>query len=303
MEQPALMAGTVVATVAGVAAVGRWWPGSRVAARTTTLLQRFDAVVGRVRARVGVVAAVLGLLVVGMAVILAVLWPVGEALASLEDGVDIPVIEWFLRTRSDGALWRASEIVTAAGDPVQIQIVVVIATVVLAAAFRRQWWVPVLLVAGGYLAEKYGQKFLAEMVDRGKPSQYPGDQPGTFPSGGMARLIVVWGMVGVLTFARWPGLARFKSVAVTLYALAIALEAYTRNAVLKHWITDVVGGLLFGLAMVALLRLALRVVEGQAPSAGAEGATGDHRVERPAVPAGGAGRQPVAITETPPPSG
>ena len=56
---------------------------------------------------------------------------------------------------------------------------------------RRRWWVPAIILPVGYLMEKYGQEPLKLVVHRG----HPPTTLGTWPSGGCARVILVYGLI------------------------------------------------------------------------------------------------------------
>ena len=48
----------------------------------------------------------------------------------------------------------------------------------------------------------------------------------------------------------------------SLLAFLAAVEAYSRTYLLKHWITDVVGGLLFGTGLLLIATLAFAILDG-----------------------------------------
>jgi membrane-associated phospholipid phosphatase len=100
---------------------------------------------------------------------------------------------------------------------------------------------------------------------------------GNYPSGGCARVVLGYGLVVwfCLRERRKPS----RPLAVLLYGLVLAagvLEAYSRTYLLKHWVTDTVGGLVYGgvllvgaVAVATLLDRPGRLLGAAPPDAGA----------------------------------
>jgi membrane-associated phospholipid phosphatase len=109
-------------------------------------------------------------------------------------------------------------------------------------AGRRRWWAPGILILSVILVEKYQQSMLATIVDRG----HPPTTLGTYPSGGCARLISVYGVIlfAILELARAG--RRTRVLTWTVLAAAAFMEGYSRWYLNKHWLTDVLGGWLYG---------------------------------------------------------
>src|SRR5581483_10083540 len=97
---------------------------------------------------------------------------------------------------------------------------------------------------------------------------------GSFPSGGCARLITAYGIVFFLALVTWPSIARRWRIAgwTTLAVLAF-VEGYTRLFLFKHWLTDVLGGWLFGALMLLALIAATRCLAGAGRRSGEPAAT------------------------------
>lgn len=71
---------------------------------------------------------------------------------------------------------------------------------------------------------------------------------GSYPSGHVTRVLVTLGVLALYATPR-----RWRAVASALVAMSVSLMALARIAVLEHWLTDTLGGLLLGAAWLALL--------------------------------------------------
>lgn len=194
-------------------------------------------------------------LVVGTVATMAACFVVGKIAHALQNRVDWPFFRWWRhRHVSDWAgiewshLWRD---LTSIGSPVLTQDITLIAGLALALMWcRRRWWAPPLVLGLGYLIEKYGQIFLKHSVHRG----HPPTTLGTFPSGGCARVLVIYGLVIFLTLRWWgPVTRRPWAAGGLLLALLLSIQAYARIYNLEHWLTDVIGGVIYGLLLLTMM--------------------------------------------------
>ncbi|MBY8875307.1 phosphatase PAP2 family protein [Micromonospora sp. PLK6-60] len=236
-------------------AATRWVPAlraGRAAERLRLAVAALDGVLGRF-------GTALVVLLAGSAAVVAVCWPLGEALSRLEPHVDWPVFEYVHARRVTG--WaELNAFVTAIGDRYPLKWVTVVAALVFAVLWRhRRWWVPLLAMPLQFALEQYTQEILATVVDRGHP---PTDL-GTYPSGGCARVMLTFGTIALLAGLTWR-LPRAGRIALaTGVALLVAVEGYTRIYAEKHWLTDVLGGWIFGSLLFGVMALALLVAEGR----------------------------------------
>lgn len=195
--------------------------------------------------RLGSVTAFFLVAVVGIAVTLLVMFPVGLLAKSLQDGVDVPTLKWMLDVVDSGSVFtKFNRYVTTLGDRSTADLVCVIAALILAFGYRRRWWIPLVAIGVTFIAQHEGQLFLARVLGRDLP---PVIQAGAFPSGAVSRILADYGVIVVLvvlligTVSRewqtglWIGLGTFA-----------AIEGFTRAYLSLHWLTDILAGYVFG---------------------------------------------------------
>ncbi len=126
---------------------------------------------------------------------------------------------------------------------------------------------PVLLIGSVLVVERFQQTALGALVDRG----HPPTTLGTYPSGGCARLISIYGVILLITVSYLRAGPRTRAVAWGVLAAFAFVEGYTRWYLSKHWITDVYGGWIYGYLLLAVLVYAgwslLAETGGREPSA------------------------------------
>lgn len=253
---PAAIAVCVV-WLGGVVAIGAL--AVAVAGESDGSPTRWDPLRQKVGASVDAVSGQFGRLVTGVLVVLAgwsatiiVGWLLGELAHAVEDAVDWPVFRWFRDHQVDG--WSdAWQTITGIGSPQLTAQVATVGAVVLGVMWwrrQRPWWMPGLCLALGLVLVRYAQFLLKEVVDRG----HPPTTLGTWPSGGCARVIVVYGLI-MFFLLRW-GRVRGRRPWIlwaTATAFLASVQGYARTYNLEHWVTDVIGGLVFGTMVIALV--------------------------------------------------
>lgn len=279
------LVGTVAVAVAVavlVPVVGRagapWassgWP-SRGLGRFRSAQEHLIGDLGRVGAAIAVYSAALGLTT-------GVLWVLGGLTPSIEHALDGPIFH-SARAGQVGWLTQVNDVLTLMGNRPEIKIAAVVAGVVLAVWYRRRWWIPVLAIAASFVLEHYLQHLLAVVVDRG----HPPTSLGTWPSGGCARLVSMYGLI-IWLYLRNRSRGGRRSAALLWGALVVAawLEGFSRVYLLKHWSTDVLGGWLFGalllmasMAVISTLDMRFRSSDRTVPVA----ATAIHRAQADGV--------------------
>ncbi|MFD2767784.1 phosphatase PAP2 family protein [Micromonospora eburnea] len=233
----------------------RWVPV--VAASRAT--QRLRVAVAGLTVAFGRLGAAVTVLLAGSALVVAVCWPLGEALSRLESRVDQPVFD-YVHARQVEPWTEVTAFVTAIGDRYPLAWVTVLAAVALAVVRRgRRRWLPLVALPLQFIVEQYVQEILKRVVDRGHP---PTDL-GTYPSGGCARVLMTFGTVLVLTALTWRIPRQVRVGLVTALAVLVSVEGYTRVYAEKHWFTDVLGGWVFGTLLTGVMVLAVLVAEGR----------------------------------------
>jgi membrane-associated phospholipid phosphatase len=199
----------------------------------------------------GAPTAALGILLAGLAATVAVCWPLGRLAAHVEKAIDVPVFKWASRHAGHHTWTDLNKALTLMGNRFEVKLVCLVSIVVLTVLWRRRvWWIPAVAIAASFGLEKYGQKLLSLVVHRG----HPVTGAGTYPSGGCARLISIYGTILFLVVLRYPQISRRWRVALwTLLGTAAFVEGYTRFYLLKHWLTDIIGGWVFGSLLLFVL--------------------------------------------------
>jgi membrane-associated phospholipid phosphatase len=120
-----------------------------------------------------------------------------------------------------------------------------------------QSWLPLPLLFASVVVEKYMQQFLGALVDGGSPPrELAVGERGTFPSGGSARTVIVFGLTAWLIARARPG-SREAATSWTLVASLAFVEGWSRLYLGRHWVADVVGGWVWGALLLATLTLAM----------------------------------------------
>lgn len=242
----------LVVSVAGN--VSRAAPRMAERARSSHGRRALDACIDELT---GLVPAAL-IVLAGVTATVALCWVLGLGAHAVQGSVDWPVFRWFERHQNEGwtdVWWKLTNI----GSPMVTQDLAVVGAVVLTFVWRRRiWWLPAVALFLGYVIEKYGQIVLKLVVDRG----HPPTTLGTWPSGGCARVIIIYGLIVYLGIRVLSPRSRLAWVAgAGFVSLALTVQAYARLNNLEHWFTDVLGGIVYGTAILAVMVASAEVVQ------------------------------------------
>ncbi len=210
--------------------------------------------------RLGSVTAFVVTSAVGSVVSILVLIPIGVLAKSLQQGLDLPVFTWTHGLVVPGsAFTKFNTYVTSLGDRSTVDLVCVIAALILCFAYRQRWWIPLVAITVTFFVQHEGQLLLARLLARDLP---PVANAGTFPSGGVSRMLADYGVIIVLvilligTVSRqwraglWIGLGTFA-----------AIEGFTRGYLSLHWLTDILAGYVFGWLLFLTFTTAVAALE------------------------------------------
>jgi membrane-associated phospholipid phosphatase len=232
---------------------GRRLARGKVAAKTWESLAALEAILGRP-------GTALVFVLFWAASVVAVCWPLGLLAHSLEDAVDWPVLLWVADRRSPG-FEDFNWFYTALGDRGPLKIVVVVAALFFAVCWRRRWWIPLVAILFSFPLEQYVQAVLHAVVDRG----HPPTGLGSYPSGGIARIVLTFGAIALFIALTWQLSRRWHVVLGTAVLVLACYEGYSRMYTQKHWLTDVLSGLIFGPLLFLGYAVAVSVLAGRCP--------------------------------------
>lgn len=244
----------LVAGLVGTLRVGR--PSRQ--GETTRVGRRLSAAADAGVRELGRPVAAAVVLAAGVAVTVGSCWMLGRLAGWLQGSVDVPVFRWFEHRQAGGWWLRLNSLLTQMGNGTETQLLAVVGAIVFAVGCRkRRWWAPFLILPVGYLCERFGAQLLREVVHRG----HPPTTLGTWPSGGCARLILILGLA-IFLYVRWRRPSRRVVVGLwSVLAVLASIEAYTRVYLLKHWLTDAIGGLIYGTMLLLTLILTFSVLD------------------------------------------
>ena len=231
-------------------------PGRRFA--RSAAARRISAAVAGLVDSLGRPGAALVVVLAWTAAVVAVFWPLGRLAHSLEDAVDWPVFSW-VTSRRNASFEEFNWYYTALGDRYPLMWVTLAGAIVFAVLWRRRFWIPLVAILAQFPVEQYVQAVVSGMVNRG----HPPTGLGTYPSGGIARICMVFGTLALFAALTWR-IGRRGRVALGTFVLLLATyEGYSRLYTQKHWFTDVISGLLFGPALFLGFAVAVCVLAGR----------------------------------------
>ncbi len=164
-------------------------------------------------------------------------------------GLDYGVRTWIALLRYE-FLNLPMRMLTALGDSLGLIPLIAVGVAVLWRVSRR-WAIALPFLMAGAGALQYMTKWAAN-----RPR--PDDAPWGFPSGHVLSLAVFFGLVVWLVATASHRRRRWRIAAGVVSASAVAAVGFSRLYLDKHWLSDLAGGLMAG---IAYLLLAIWVVE------------------------------------------
>lgn len=135
------------------------------------------------------------------------------------------------------------------------------AGVCLSVTWPRQKWLPPTALGAAIVADHYATLALRRRFGRLGPPDSP---LGTYPSGGCDRAVLFYGLIAYLLWHEFDGTPRGKVWGTGAVAALSFNVAYCREYLGKHWFTDIVFGLVYGVVLLGPFITAVRVIAGPA---------------------------------------
>ncbi len=178
--------------------------------------------------------------------------------------IDRPVFHW-VTGHQVHAMAALMNRLTKIGDTWTAWGAAAAAAVCLAVTWRTKRWVPPVALASAIFLDHYATQALRHVFHRPGP---PTSLLGTYPSGGVDRCIVFYGLIAYLLWREFSGR---QQTAIWAGAVVAALgfnEAYSRVYLSLHWFTDALSGLVYGILLLAAFVVAVRSVAGRTEAVG-----------------------------------
>jgi predicted secreted protein len=131
----------------------------------------------------------------------------------------------------------------------------------LGVAWPRQKWLPPSVLGAAVVVDHYATLALRHKFHRVGPPTSP---LGTYPSGGCDRVVLFYGLIAHMLWREFSGSYRGKVWAAGTVAALSFNVAYCRQYLSKHWFSDIVLGLFYGLLLLAPFTAAIRLIAGPA---------------------------------------
>ncbi|RFA06518.1 phosphatidic acid phosphatase [Subtercola boreus] len=216
-------------------------------------------------ARLSPTATLVVILTVGLLIAVLLSAAVAQVYDSITDtdgvsGLDQPILDWVITLRSPG-LDAAVTAYTNVAGPIGMPIIAVVALVALGLRWRS--WTPVILIVaaggGSLLLTVSGKDLIGRVRPPLNEAVPPYEYSPSFPSGHTLNAVVVAGTIAyLLVLHQTSTLARTLTIGIaTVFAVTIGLS---RVFLGHHWFTDVLAGFILGLAWLAIIITAHRLM-------------------------------------------
>ena len=135
------------------------------------------------------------------------------------------------------------------------------AAVSLAATWPRYKWLPPAVLGSAIVVDHYATIALRRKFGRVGP---PNSPAGTYPCGGVDRVILFYGLVAYLLWREFSGTSRGSALAIGAVTALAFNQAYSREYLEKHWFTDILAGVVYGAVLLAPFVAGVRMIAGPA---------------------------------------
>ncbi|MGD0374773.1 MAG: hypothetical protein ABSB01_09370 [Streptosporangiaceae bacterium] len=174
--------------------------------------------------------------------------------------IDEPVFRWTNSHQVDwwaAVMWRLNKV----GDTWTTWGAAGAAAVCLGVSWRKQRWLPPAALGTAMLVDHYATGTLQRTFNRLGP---PTNPLGTYPSGGTDRVVLFHGLIAHMLWREFSGSRRGKIWAIGAVTALSFSQAYCREYLSQHWFTDIISGLLYGVALLVPFIAAVRLIAGPA---------------------------------------
>jgi undecaprenyl-diphosphatase len=200
-------------------------------------------------------------LLAGGAAVYAIMAALGLIVVRYAPAADEPIFRWTVAHRLPAWAHVVADL-TKIGDTWTTWGVCVSAAVCLAVTWREKRWLPAAVLVAVIIIDHFTAVGLRQTFHRAGPPTSPA---GTYPSGGVDRVFLMYGLVAYLL---WREFSRSRRAAVWWGTAVTALgfnEAYSRAYLTLHWFTDTLAGAVFGCLQLAVFITAVHWVAWSAP--------------------------------------
>jgi hypothetical protein len=135
------------------------------------------------------------------------------------------------------------------------------AAVCLAVTWRKKKWLPPTALGAAIVVDHYATLALRHTFHRLGPPTSP---LGTYPAGGCDRVILFYGLIAHMLWREFSGSYRGKVWAIGGVAALAFNQAYCREYLSRHWFTDIISGLFYGVVLLVPFIAAVRLISGPA---------------------------------------
>ena len=200
------------------------------------------------------------ILLAGAVAVIAIMSLLGKLVVHFGPAIDKPVYHWTVSHREHA--WTAvMRRLTKIGNIWTTWGAAGAAACCLAATYRRTRWLAPTALGTLIVGDHFFIKAIHHFVHRIGP---PNSPHGTFPSGGAERCIIFYGLIAYLLWREFSGSRRAAVWSAAAVAALGFNEAYSRGYLTLHWLTDILGGLLYGTLLLAVFIVAVHMVAGPA---------------------------------------